>query len=171
MQHLKPIGPAVDRDPEEAAPDHVPRGPSEDQGHAHVVRPLDVPPRLRGAKGPHQSLPDDVQSVHHHHFVPEGDVSASEDHLQRRGDGRGGPQVQRTIAFMTMKPRDLNRGRPAVAGVPCPPPPPDREVLEGGEGGSGSQKFVYQKWPDQIFPTVNFGFSHDGPFGLGGGGG
>ena len=32
-------------------------------------------------------------------------------------------------------------------------------------GGSGNQKFVYQKWPDQ-----NFAFSHYGHFGLGGGG-
>ena len=49
------------------------------------------------------------------------------------------------------------------------------EGLEGGErgegGGSGTQKFVYQKWPDQIFPFVNFVFSHDGHFGLEGGGG
>ena len=37
----------------------------------------------------------------------------------------------------------------------------------------GSQKFVYQKWPDQILPIVNFVLSPDGPFGLavGGGGG
>ena len=26
---------------------------------------------------------------------------------------------------------------------------------------------MYQKWPDQIFPIVNFVFSHDGHFGLG----
>ena len=48
-----------------------------------------------------------------------------------------------------------------------------REALEGGEGGrgrSGTQKFVYQKWPDQIFPIVNFVFSRDGHFGLEGGG-
>ena len=38
-------------------------------------------------------------------------------------------------------------------------------------GGSGSQKFVYQKWPDQIFPLVNFVFSDDGHFGAEGGGG
>ena len=38
-------------------------------------------------------------------------------------------------------------------------------------GGSGTQNFVYQKWPDKIFLTVNFGFSHDGHFGLGAGGG
>ena len=34
--------------------------------------------------------------------------------------------------------------------------------------GVGIQKFVYQKWPDQIFPVANFVFSRDGPFGLGG---
>ena len=39
----------------------------------------------------------------------------------------------------------------------------------GGGGGSGTQQFVYQKWPDQIFPIVNVSFSHEGPFGLGGG--
>ena len=41
----------------------------------------------------------------------------------------------------------------------------------GGGGGSGTQKCVYQKWPDRTFPTVNFAFSHDGHFGLGEGGG
>ena len=43
----------------------------------------------------------------------------------------------------------------------------------GGEGGRGfwTQNLVYQKWPDQIFPIVNFGFSHYGHFGLGRGGG
>ena len=25
----------------------------------------------------------------------------------------------------------------------------------GGRGGSGTQKFVHQKWPNQIFQTVN----------------
>ena len=30
---------------------------------------------------------------------------------------------------------------------------------------------MYQKWPDQIFPIVNFVFSHYGHFGLGRGGG
>ena len=49
-----------------------------------------------------------------------------------------------------------------------------REVLEGGGrgrggGGPGAQKFVCQKWPDQIFPMVNFICPHDGHFGLGGG--
>ena len=37
-------------------------------------------------------------------------------------------------------------------------------------GGFWTRKFVYQKWPNRIFPTVNFVFSHDGHFGLGGGG-
>ena len=30
---------------------------------------------------------------------------------------------------------------------------------------------VYPKWPDKIFPMVNFGFFHCGHFGRGGGGG
>ena len=50
-----------------------------------------------------------------------------------------------------------------------------REVLEGRGGGgggrgSGTQKFVYQKWHDQIFLIVNFVFSHEGHSGLEGGG-
>ena len=36
---------------------------------------------------------------------------------------------------------------------------------------SGTPKFVYQNRPHQIFPTVNFVFSHDGHLGPGGGGG
>ena len=46
-----------------------------------------------------------------------------------------------------------------------------RSVLQDGAGGggSGAQKFVYQKWPDQIVPFANFIFPHDGHFGLGGG--
>ena len=36
--------------------------------------------------------------------------------------------------------------------------------------GSGAQKFVYRKWPDHIFPVVNFVFSHCGHCGLEGGG-
>ena len=44
---------------------------------------------------------------------------------------------------------------------------------QGGGGGEGfwTQNLVYQKWPDQIFPIVNFVFSHYGHFGLGRGGG
>ena len=46
-------------------------------------------------------------------------------------------------------------------------------VQGGGEGGRGfwTQNLVYQKWPNQIFPIVNFVFSHYGHFGLEGGGG
>ena len=29
------------------------------------------------------------------------------------------------------------------------------EGWEGGVGGSGTQKFVYHKWPDHIFPIAN----------------
>ena len=45
-----------------------------------------------------------------------------------------------------------------------------REVLERG-GGVWDPQVCDPKWPDQIFPTVNFVFSHGGPFGLRGGGG
>ena len=41
---------------------------------------------------------------------------------------------------------------------------------EGGGGGSGTQRVVRQKWPNQIFPDANFVLSHDGHFGLEGGG-
>ena len=51
----------------------------------------------------------------------------------------------------------------------CRDGPPMRPSRAGG-GGSGTQKFVYQNWPDQIVPLVDFVFSHDGRFGLGGGG-
>ena len=40
----------------------------------------------------------------------------------------------------------------------------------GGGGAPGTQKFVYQKWPNQIFPMVHIFFPHDGHFGLEGGG-
>ena len=47
-----------------------------------------------------------------------------------------------------------------------------RDVLEERRGGGfGTQKYVHQKWPDQIIPMVNFVLSHDGDFGLEGGGG
>ena len=26
----------------------------------------------------------------------------------------------------------------------------------GGGGGSGTQNFVFQKWPNKIFPIINF---------------
>ena len=46
-------------------------------------------------------------------------------------------------------------------------------LSRGGEGGRGfwTQNLVYQKWSNQIFPIVNFVFSHYGHFGLGRGGG
>ena len=44
------------------------------------------------------------------------------------------------------------------------------EWVGGLVGGFGTQKFVFQKWPDQIFPFVNLVFCRDGHFGLGGGG-
>ena len=52
-------------------------------------------------------------------------------------------------------------------------PPPRASFEQGGGGGRGfwTQNLVYQKWPDQIFPIVNFVFSHYGHFGLGRGGG
>ena len=48
---------------------------------------------------------------------------------------------------------------------------PDGMSHRGWGGGFGTQKFVSKKWPDQILPIVNFLFSHDGHFGLRGGGG
>ena len=41
------------------------------------------------------------------------------------------------------------------------------EWVEGGGGGSGTQKSVYQQLPDQIFPIVSFVFPTTGHFGLG----
>ena len=49
-----------------------------------------------------------------------------------------------------------------------------REVLErgeGGGGGDGAQKFVYQNWPSRFSQWKISMFSHDGHFGLEGGGG
>ena len=42
----------------------------------------------------------------------------------------------------------------------------ERGRIRGGRGGQNS---VYQKWPNKIFPVVNFVFSHDDHFGLEGG--
>ena len=50
-----------------------------------------------------------------------------------------------------------------------PPATVGQGSIRGGGGGSGTQKFVYQKPSDQIFPFVNFVFPHDGHFGRGGG--
>ena len=43
-------------------------------------------------------------------------------------------------------------------------------ITKRGRGG-GDQKFVYKMWPHQISRMVNSVFSHDGPFGMEGGGG
>ena len=55
--------------------------------------------------------------------------------------------------------------------ISCPHSAPECGEQGGGGMGSGSQNFVYPKWPDQIFPFANFLFSHDGHFVLVGGGG
>ena len=91
-------------------------------------------------------------------------------------------EQRRRTANMTGRSSIRNCRRPPSAPpshLPNPPPPPDQApptspthggVLERVGGGLGTQTFVYQKWPDQSFPTVNFVFSHDGHFGLGHGG-
>ena len=87
---------------------------------------------------------------------------------------------------------DVARTKIRLLGLGEPPPPPALHIDQrpkgpegagssgvcpekyqkgGWGGGSATQKCVYQKCPDQIFPTVNFAVSHDGPLGLGGGGG
>ena len=93
----------------------------------------------------------------------------------------GGPSVGRhpTSARVRREPPDGEPLRPpgggGAASVPPPPPPAPAPglLLSRGEGGRGfwTQNLVYQKWPDQIFPIVNFVFSHYGHFGLGRGGG
>ena len=50
-------------------------------------------------------------------------------------------------------------------------PPRDAVEQRRGGGGSGTQKFVYQKWPESIIPFVNFNFSHHEIWIRGGGGG
>ena len=40
----------------------------------------------------------------------------------------------------------------------------------GGGGGGLGPKVCVPKWPDHILPDANFVMSHDGHFGLGGGG-
>ena len=51
-----------------------------------------------------------------------------------------------------------------------PPPPPQGCIRREEGGGSGTQKFVYQKWPNQISPTVNFCFFPQWSLWSGGGG-
>ena len=43
-------------------------------------------------------------------------------------------------------------------------------MRRGEGGGSGTPKFVYQTWPNQILPIISFVFPHNHHFGLGGGG-
>ena len=62
------------------------------------------------------------------------------------------------------------------AGGSLSPPTQGRSRREGSRGGGGRGVWdpkvgVYQQWPHQIFPTLNFVVSRDGPFGSGGGGG
>ena len=60
----------------------------------------------------------------------------------------------------------------AQTGTRTHPHSPGLLLSRGGEGGRGfwTQNLVYQKWPDQIFPIVNFVLSPNGHFGLGKGG-
>ena len=56
---------------------------------------------------------------------------------------------------------DCKRGGPKIRGGDC----------KGGYqkfGGGIAKGGGYQKWPRQIFPAVNFRFSPNGHFGLGG---
>ena len=75
----------------------------------------------------------------------------------RRSPSRPHPDAPRGIV-----PKRSGVGDPLCSGL-C--------LTGGGGGGEGSwtQKFVYQKWPDQIFFLVNFVLSRDGHFGLWGG--
>ena len=95
------------------------------------------------------------------------------------------PLVRSAVAFV--RPAFVGRGQAlgtalgAQAGLLLLRPPTNCRLKRrrqgsirrgGGGAGSGSQKFVYQKWPDNVFPVVNCVFSHDffTHFGRGGGG-
>ena len=59
---------------------------------------------------------------------------------------------------------------PYTSPPPSPPPGPrSRTSFERG-GGGGTQKSVYQKWPDQIFPKATFRFFRRWSLWWGGGG-
>ena len=100
--------------------------------------------------------------------------------IRREAAGGGGPEPkslwtrkgpdQVSLRCISSSPtmRSGPRGRGCEGGPGGPQVP--RGSVRRGLWGSGAQKFVYQKWPDQIFPMATF-VSHDGPFGLGGGGG
>ena len=97
-----------------------------------------------------------------------------------RGRGRGGGlpgkwlgTVNHRLGFA--RPPAVSarvHGRDSVCAVVwwwSPVPGSRRERGGGGGGDLGPKKGVYRKWGDQIVPTVNLAFSHDGPCGLGGG--
>ena len=81
--------------------------------------------------------------------------------------------------FVTGQPTSVDHRLPPANLQPPsgdrPPPSGTHNAAQGcvrrGGRGSATQRFVYQKWPDQIFPIVNFVFSDDGHFGRGRGGG
>ena len=85
--------------------------------------------------------------------------------------GRG-PGWNCSVAMHCPKCGTHGRGAQLV-GTQIHETPQTRASFEQGGGGRGfwTQNLVYQKWPDQIFPIVNFVFSHYGHFGLGRGGG
>ena len=76
---------------------------------------------------------------------------------------------ERVLVVSTEPPDDLSCL--TTPGVGCPGDGAVARAVWGRGGGSGTQKFVYQKWPDQIFPIAKFVFPHECHFGLGGGGG
>ena len=84
--------------------------------------------------------------------------------------------VTRQMSVGTPSHRDGHMNGTSGQPLPCTildTPRPGLLLSRGGEGARGfwTQNLVYQKWPDQIFPIVNFVFSHCGHFGLGRGGG
>ena len=72
-------------------------------------------------------------------------------------------------AQWTAEPLQLRAGPTAVKSPP--PPPPGKGCVRREEKGRGVWDLFTKKWPNQIFPMVDFLFAHDGHLGLGGGGG
>ena len=58
----------------------------------------------------------------------------------------------------TARPCDLRWGVPAGGYHACVAQS-GASFERGGGGGSGTQRFVYQKWPLQIFAVLNFVFA------------
>ena len=122
-------------------------------GGAHVPHPVQGVPISLTSLGPI--------------FSCLGPIAATQSCEQARGEGTTFIPCNWTSACRRLKPR----------AVRIPPlalhPRAGLLLSRGGEGGRGfwTQNLVYQKWPDQIFPIVNFVFSHYGHFGLGRGGG